>query len=191
MQSYRIVPVHRSARRSHRLLSVRTADGVRKPPAALALDRPQAADDGHVLDVVRAGLLEAREVRLIDAAGDVLAREDGAVECRDVRVEAPHGLDEVRQRLEDDEVGADGLRDLGGAAPVRDELHARGHVDAVHVREPGGGMSGGRAKRTGAAYRIGGAQLATMTFFAPTSLAIWIISLEVVPRTMESEVGSE
>lgn len=37
------------------------------------------------------------------------------------------------------------------------------------------------------AYRIGGEQLATMTFFAPTSFAIWIISLEVVPRTIESE----
>lgn len=33
---------------------------------------------------------------------------------------------------------------------------------------------------------MGGAQLASMIFFAPTSLAIWIISLEVVPRTMES-----
>ena len=33
---------------------------------------------------------------------------------------------------------------------------------------------------------MGGAQLATMTFFAPTSFAIWTISFEVVPRTMES-----
>jgi hypothetical protein len=36
-------------------------------------------------------------------------------------------------------------------------------------------------------HLMGGAQLATMTFFAPTSFAIWIISFEVVPRTMESE----
>jgi hypothetical protein len=34
--------------------------------------------------------------------------------------------------------------------------------------------------------RMGGAQLATMTFFAPTSLAIWTISFEVVPLTIES-----
>ena len=33
---------------------------------------------------------------------------------------------------------------------------------------------------------IGGAQLATITFRAPTSLAICTISLDVVPRTMES-----
>jgi hypothetical protein len=38
----------------------------------------------------------------------------------------------------------------------------------------------------GATDRIGGAQLATMTLFAPTSLAIWTISLDVVPRTIES-----
>lgn len=38
----------------------------------------------------------------------------------------------------------------------------------------------------GTTNRIGGAQLATMTFLAPTSFAIWIISFEVVPRTMES-----
>lgn len=43
----------------------------------------------------------------------------------------------------------------------------------------------------GKIYRIGGAQLATMTFFAPTSFAIWIISFEVVPRTIESERGMQ
>lgn len=35
-------------------------------------------------------------------------------------------------------------------------------------------------------HRIGGEQLATITFFAPTSLAIWMISFDVVPRTIES-----
>lgn len=35
---------------------------------------------------------------------------------------------------------------------------------------------------------MGGAQEATMTFFAPTSRAIWMISFEVVPRTMESKM---
>jgi hypothetical protein len=35
-------------------------------------------------------------------------------------------------------------------------------------------------------YRIGGAQLATITFLEPTSLAICMISFDVVPRTMES-----
>jgi len=34
--------------------------------------------------------------------------------------------------------------------------------------------------------RIGGAQLATITFLAPTSLAICTISFDVVPRTIES-----
>lgn len=34
--------------------------------------------------------------------------------------------------------------------------------------------------------RIGGAQEAMMTFLAPASRAIWIISFEVVPRTIES-----
>lgn len=34
--------------------------------------------------------------------------------------------------------------------------------------------------------RIGGAQLATITFLAPTSLAISTISFDVVPRTIES-----
>lgn len=37
---------------------------------------------------------------------------------------------------------------------------------------------------------IGGAQLATMTFLAPTSFAIWTISFEVVPRTIESPKSS-
>lgn len=36
------------------------------------------------------------------------------------------------------------------------------------------------------AYLIGGAHDAMITFLAPTSFAIWIISLEVVPRTIES-----
>lgn len=36
------------------------------------------------------------------------------------------------------------------------------------------------------AYLIGGAQEAMMTLLAPTSFAIWMISLDVVPRTMES-----
>ena len=36
---------------------------------------------------------------------------------------------------------------------------------------------------------IGGAQLATMTFFAPTSFAIWMISFDVVPRTIESTIS--
>ena len=35
-------------------------------------------------------------------------------------------------------------------------------------------------------YLMGGAQLATITFFAPTSFAIWMISLDVVPLTIES-----
>lgn len=38
---------------------------------------------------------------------------------------------------------------------------------------------------------MGGAHEAIMTFFAPTSRAIWMISLEVVPRTIESEVQSQ
>lgn len=34
---------------------------------------------------------------------------------------------------------------------------------------------------------MGGAQLATITFLAPTSLAICTISFDVVPRTIESD----
>ena len=39
-------------------------------------------------------------------------------------------------------------------------------------------------------YLMGGAQLATMTFFAPTSFAIWMISFDVVPRTIESTISN-
>jgi hypothetical protein len=39
---------------------------------------------------------------------------------------------------------------------------------------------------TNVTNRMGGAQLATITFLAPTSLAICTISLDVVPRTIES-----
>lgn len=35
---------------------------------------------------------------------------------------------------------------------------------------------------------MGGAQLATITFLAPTSLAICTISFDVVPRTIESSL---
>jgi hypothetical protein len=35
-------------------------------------------------------------------------------------------------------------------------------------------------------HRIGGAHDANTTLTAPTSLAIWIISFDVVPRTIES-----
>ncbi len=38
---------------------------------------------------------------------------------------------------------------------------------------------------------MGGAQDATMTFLAPTSFAIWMISFEVVPRTIESTAEKE
>lgn len=38
---------------------------------------------------------------------------------------------------------------------------------------------------------MGGAQEAIMTFFAPASRAIWMISFEVVPRTIESAVVQE
>ena len=38
---------------------------------------------------------------------------------------------------------------------------------------------------------IGGAQLATITLRAPTSFAICTISLEVVPRTIESVASSQ
>ena len=37
---------------------------------------------------------------------------------------------------------------------------------------------------------MGVAQLAKITFFAPTSFAIWTISFDVVPRTMESSTSS-
>lgn len=40
---------------------------------------------------------------------------------------------------------------------------------------------------TNVTNRMGGAQLATITFLAPTSLAICTISFEVVPRTIESD----
>lgn len=57
-------------------------------------------------------------------------------------------------------------------------------LEYLHSRSKGGELE--TSEKT---YRMGGAQLATMTFFAPTSLAIWIISLEVVPRTIESTRG--
>ena len=47
------------------------------------------------------------------------------------------------------------------------------------------GIQEGHGDQT-ASNLIGGAQLATMTFFAPTSFAICTISFEVVPRTIES-----
>jgi hypothetical protein len=44
-------------------------------------------------------------------------------------------------------------------------------------------------RQRGNTYRMAGAQLATITLFAPLSFAICTISLDVVPRTIESIAG--
>lgn len=91
---------------------------------------------GLGLHIVRANALEVVEVRRVHAARDVLAVEHGALEPLNRRVQLPHARDQVRQRLEDDQVRADRVRDLLRRPPVRDELCSRGHVDTVYVRVP-------------------------------------------------------
>jgi hypothetical protein len=105
--------------------------------ATLAFDRTERASDALGLHIVRAQALDVREIVLVDAAGDILAGEDGAVERGQRRVELPHGRDEVFERLEDDEIRANLLRDRRVVAVVCDELDARRHVDAVDVRVTG------------------------------------------------------
>lgn len=183
----RVRPVHRHTRRDRDVLApiARFPMPVRERQAMRARDPRLLLD----LGVVGPHGLEAGEVRLVDAARYVLAGEDGAVKLGQGGVELGARVDEVREGLEDDEVGADDGRDLLLGAVVRDELVAGGHVDTVDVRIPAGGACetrDGRGRRGGGTNRIGGAQEAMMTFFAPASRAIWMISFEVVPRTIES-----
>lgn len=124
MQPYRIGPIYgRTCRHLYVVLhTIYTVNVLHQTSAAFTLHRPESTDDRLTLHVVRTQLLELREVRLVDAAGDVLACEDGAIEGLDAGVEAADGGYEVWQCLEDDEVGADRSGDFFGRAPVCDEL---------------------------------------------------------------------
>ena len=69
-----------------------------------------------------------------------------------------------------------------------DELAARGHINTIDIAMPVAQVRQGapRVRAKFGSHRIGGAQLARITFLAPTSLAICIISFDVVPLTIES-----
>lgn len=98
-----------------------------------------------------------------------------------------HRRNQVWERLKDDKIGTDGAISsvvLPSAMSSECESISIPYTfECLHrILKPG------RSERDSSPYRIRGAQLATMTFFAPTSFAIWMISLEVVPRTIESEI---
>src|ERR1700682_5977000 len=79
--------------------------------------------------------LDAVEILLGHVAGHVHAVEARAVEALDRGIQASHVVDERVEVLVDHRVGADQGGDLVLGASRRDQLAARGHVDAVHVRE--------------------------------------------------------
>lgn len=85
------------------------------------------------LRVVASQLLNVFEISVVDTARDVFSSEDGAIESLDSRVELSAGFDEVGERLEDDEIGADVFGDLFDGSVVGDELLRRWHVDTVDV----------------------------------------------------------
>ena len=86
--------------------------------------------------VVAVLAFDAREVGVVDIAGDVAAVEDGAVEgFRQAVFAAAAGVNQVRQGLVDDAVGANGGGDVRFFAAVGDEFFVRRHVDAIDVRE--------------------------------------------------------
>lgn len=131
MQTYRIVgTVHRSTTPKRLPLHV---PSISHRSASFAFQRAQTIKFSLVLNIICTSTLKSREVLLIDTSRDVLAREDRAVEGCDRWVELSDGGDEVRQRLEDDEISADGFSYGFCRAVIRDELEPRGHVDAVHV----------------------------------------------------------
>jgi len=85
------------------------------------------------LRVVASQLLDVFEISVVDAAGDVFSREDGAIESLDSRVELSAGFDEVRKGLENDEIGTNVFGDLFDGSIVGDEFLRRWHVDTVDV----------------------------------------------------------
>lgn len=130
--------------------------------------------------------LNVIQISVVHPASDVFTGEDGTFVFLDRGVELRTRLDEIGKRLEDDQVGSNLGSDLFDVSVVSDELLSRWHVDTVHV-----GVSEWTSANKVDAVRLGtnlmgGAAEAKMTFLAPTSRAIWMISLEVVPRTIES-----
>src|SRR5690348_8304528 len=93
-------------------------------------DRPTAL--ALLLGLVGAFLLEGSQIVAGDVAGDIFAGEHRSVETLYARIATAHRIDEVRQILEYELVGADELRYLVGALVMCDELLGGGHVDAVH-----------------------------------------------------------
>lgn len=87
------------------------------------------------LGVIVSDLDQAVEVLFRNIASDVLAGEDGAIERLDRRVELLARLDEIRQGLEDDEVGSDLGRDFSSRPVVGDEFVRGRHVDTVDIGE--------------------------------------------------------
>src|SRR5687768_1573684 len=92
---------------------------------------------GPALPVAAAGF-HGREIRLGHVARDVNAVEARAVEALDRGIERAHRLDERLEVLVHDSVRADERGDFGLGASGGDELGARGHVDAIDVREAHG-----------------------------------------------------
>lgn len=101
-------------------------------------DRRSTLRVGLDLGIVASEGFQPREVSLIHAPGDILAREDGAIKLGDGRVELLARGDEVGQGLEDGQVGANSLGDFLLGATVGHELESRGHVDTVDVGVAGG-----------------------------------------------------
>lgn len=130
--------------------------------------------------------LDVIQISVVHPTSDVFTSEDGTFVFLDRGVELRTRLDEIGKRLENDQVGSNLSSNLFNVPVVSDELLSRWHVDTVHV-----GVSEGVSANKVNAVRLGtdlmgGAAEAKMTFLAPTSRAIWMISLEVVPRTIES-----
>ena len=154
MQTYRIIPIHRSTRSNDRLrpiqrrrmtMTINSTPALSHTSPSLPLfytPTPTTTFPTKTLplSIIRTQTLKMAQIRLINSTSDILPRKHRRIETLDGRVELTDGGDEVGESLEDDEVGADRGRDVRFGAVVRDELGAGGHVDAVHVDVPVGGQ---------------------------------------------------
>ena len=91
--------------------------------------------DSHFcpLCVVRAQLFDMAEIRFIYSASHIFTGKNGTIKCLDARIELSDGGDEVRERLEDDQVCANGFCDRICIALECDKLVTGRHVNPVHV----------------------------------------------------------
>src|SRR5262245_35303417 len=115
---------------------------------------PASGGQPSVLD--EALRLDARELLFRHVARGVDAAEARVARLLDLRVALLNRVDQVLERLVHDAVRSDLVRDLLGAAVLRDELVLRGHVDAVDARMAQRWRDGGEvdAARAGAAREL-------------------------------------